>query len=291
VHTRTRRVRTRPAPLTSVARLTSVAVLALAALVSLSGPARADTATTRCMASDPFTATLAQQLAASYPGRPFSGSVHDERTGCQYDLHPEERNGTASVLKVEIMAGILLRAQSQGRGLTPSEASQILPMITRSDNTAATSLWESLGAAPGMANLDSVFGMSSTTPASPLWGLTSTSAADQVRLLRQVLLGDYGPLSGAYRTTAFDYMTSVIPSQRWGITAGVPAGWTVANKNGFAPRVTGGGTSTPPGWSTTHTAAPTPSPCSPPAGPTRIPGSPGSRRSAAPWPPNWPGPR
>ena len=30
-------------------------------------------------------------------------------------------------------------------------------------------------------------------------------------------------------------MTNVHPLQRWGITAGVPNGWTVAQKNGFYP--------------------------------------------------------
>ncbi len=29
-------------------------------------------------------------------------------------------------------------------------------------------------------------------------------------------------------------MTSVVQSQTWGITEGVPDGWTVAQKNGFA---------------------------------------------------------
>jgi beta-lactamase class A len=29
-------------------------------------------------------------------------------------------------------------------------------------------------------------------------------------------------------------MTSVVPEQRWGVTQGVPQGWVVAQKNGFA---------------------------------------------------------
>jgi beta-lactamase class A len=33
---------------------------------------------------------------------------------------------------------------------------------------------------------------------------------------------------------ALDLMTSVVASQTWGVTAGVPADWTVAQKNGFA---------------------------------------------------------
>jgi hypothetical protein len=224
-------------------RRVGVIVAVVAIMVAVTGvrtpEARADTTNPSCAASDPFTPALAQQLATTWPGQTFTASVFDERTGCQYDLHPDARIGTASVLKVEIMAGILLRAQNQGRGLTPQEASLVLPMITQSDNNAATSLWQSLGGAPAMTYLDGVFGMGSTTPATPQWGLTSTSARDQVTLLRQVLNGDFGPLAPAYRASALGYMTSVTPSQRWGITAGVPSGWTVANKNGWAPGTNG----------------------------------------------------
>ncbi len=41
-------------------------------------------------------------------------------------------------------------------------------------------------------------------------------------------------------------MLSVVPEQRWGITAGVPAGWPVAQKNGFAGSQCCGGASTRP---------------------------------------------
>ena len=39
----------------------------------------------------------------------------------------------------------------------------------------------------------------------------------------------------AGREEAWAYMTDVHPLQEWGISAGVPAGWTVAQKNGFYP--------------------------------------------------------
>jgi beta-lactamase class A len=32
-------------------------------------------------------------------------------------------------------------------------------------------------------------------------------------------------------------MTSVVPSQTWGASNGVPSGWTVAQKNGFAGHI------------------------------------------------------
>jgi hypothetical protein len=196
--------------------------------------ASADTTQAGCAGTDPFTPALAAQLAARWPSQRFTASVYDERTGCQYDLNPGLRVTTASVLKVEVMAGILLRAQSQGRALTAAENSLIYPMITQSQDGPTDQLWQSLGGVAGMNNLDNVFGLGATTQAGPVWGLTVTSARDQVRLLRQVLVGDFGPLASAYRADAYNYMANVTPSQRWGIGAGLPSGWSFANKNGFA---------------------------------------------------------
>jgi beta-lactamase class A len=212
-------------------------VLVAAVLGLLPGTAHADTPQSSCGAMDPFTPALAAELSARWPGQRFTSSVYDERTGCQFDLRPDLRLTTASVLKVEVMAGILLRAQSQGRPLSAQERSLILPMITESQDAPTNVLWSSLGGAAGMTALDSVFGMTGTTQVGPEWGVTVTTARDQIQLLRQVLLGDFGPIGLSYRADAFGYMTSVIPAQRWGITAGVPAGWTVANKNGFATSV------------------------------------------------------
>ncbi|MDQ1399341.1 MAG: hypothetical protein QOK20_1273, partial [Acidimicrobiaceae bacterium] len=228
-----RRARLQLRTIACAVALTS-ATLVLVAPVVAPAPALADTTQPACAATDPFTPALAADLAARWPGKHFSAQVFDERTGCQFDLHPELRLTTASVLKVEVMAGILLRAQSQGRPLSAQERSLIQPMITESHDAPTNVLWQSLGGAAGMTNLDHVFGMTGTTQIGPEWGVTKTSASDQVRLLRQVLLGDFGPLGPSYRADAFGYMSSVTPSQRWGISSGLPAGWTFANKNGFA---------------------------------------------------------
>jgi hypothetical protein len=216
-----------------------LAASALAANVELitPGAARADTAQPGCSTRDPFTPALASQLAARWPANRFTAEVYDERTGCQYDLHPGLRLTTASVLKVEVMSGILLRAQSQGRPLSAQEDSLIFPMITASHDAPTTQLWQSLGGAAGMTSLDNVFGMTGTTQVGPEWGVTVTTAADQVHLLRQVVLGDFGPIGPAYRADAFYYMSHVIASQRWGIGAGLPSGWSFVNKNGFAGSV------------------------------------------------------
>jgi beta-lactamase class A len=186
-----------------------------------------------CSARNPFAAGLATELAQRYPGRRFSAAVY-EPTGCVYTLHPDLRMTTASVVKLEVMAAVLLRAQREGRGLTSWERERIEPMITESANRPTTELLQSLGGPAAMERVDADFALRHTVHESPYWGLTTTSATDQVHLLRQVVAGELGPLTSAYRAEARRYLTSVVPSQRWGLSARVPAGWTVAQKNGFA---------------------------------------------------------
>ena len=187
-----------------------------------------------CAEHNPFDLEFAGSLSDRYPGKRFSASVYDARTGCQYDLGRHERITTASVVKIEVMAGVLLRAQDQGRGLSSWERSRIEPMITESANNPTSELFVNLGGTGGFASIDERFGLTETQLPPTVWGLTETSARDQVNLIRQVLLGEYGPLAPEYREEAWRYMTSVVPNQTWGITAGVEPRWTVAQKNGFA---------------------------------------------------------
>lgn len=135
------------------------------------------------------------------------------------------------------MAGTLLEAQSQGRALTDWEISQLTPMITQSANAPVRALWTAFGGPFWFRDQASIFGLSDTNvtaDSGTAWGLTMTSAADQVNLLRQVLLGQWGPLQEPSRNLAHELMTSVVSEQTWGVTAGVPGSYQVAQKNGFA---------------------------------------------------------
>lgn len=184
-----------------------------------------------------FTDEVVAQLAADYPGMRLTAWVHDLRTGCDYSFNPGNRQRTASVFKVMVMAGTLLEAQSEARPVTDWEMSQLVPMITRSTNDEVRALWNHFGGSPWFSQQRETFGLGQTSVEADdgsSWGLTTTSARDQVNLLRQVLVGQWGPLSAEYRAVALDLMTSVVPSQTWGVTAGVPSGWQVALKNGFA---------------------------------------------------------
>jgi len=185
-----------------------------------------------------FTTEVREQLAKDYRGQRITAHVYDTRTGCSYSLNPGNRQNPASVFKVMVMAGTLLEAQNQGRPVTDWEMSQLIPMVTESTNPEVRNLWSHFGGSPWFQIQANTFGLSQTNvvgdaPES-IWGNTQTSARDQVNLLRQVLLGHSGPLQAEYRSVALDLMTSVVPSQTWGVTAGVPAGWRVAQKNGFA---------------------------------------------------------
>ncbi|MGD2042356.1 MAG: serine hydrolase [Acidimicrobiia bacterium] len=190
--------------------------------------------------SDPFTEGRVTDLESRYPGQSFTAYVYDTRTGCAYWMNPDERLRTASVFKVMVMAGTLLEAQGDGRALTAWERGQLEPMIIESANPPVRALWRSFGASPWFERQTEIFGLDETNSVGDtqsVWGRTTTSAKDQADLIRQVLLGHWGPLHESYRAEAWDLMTSVVSSQIWGINEGVPSGWTVAQKNGFAGHI------------------------------------------------------
>lgn len=191
----------------------------------------------RLCTSNPFTPERVAALAADYPSQRFTAYAWDDRTGCHYSMHPDRRQSTASVFKVMVMAGTLFEAQSAGRGPTGWEMSQMTPMITESANAPVRALWLSFGGAPWFAEQAQLFGLTQTVTVGDFergWGATKTSAADQVYLLRQVILGHGGLLSEAHRRWAHELMSSVVPDQRWGVGTAAPLGSSVFQKNGFA---------------------------------------------------------
>ena len=219
----------------AVALVAALAAPASAAPVAPAHPSPAVRAEARAACTeDPFSPGLAADLARRWPGRRFTAALHDSATGCEYTLNPDQRITTASVLKAEILAGVILRAQREGRGLTAWEHAQVVPMIRYSANPEASALWSSLGGVAGMAALDRTLGLTGTTQASP-WGLTATTARDRNTVLRRLIWGVGGTFTAASRMRARAYLLDVTPSQRWGITSGVPASWRVPLKNGFYP--------------------------------------------------------
>ncbi|MBR7678678.1 serine hydrolase, partial [Streptomyces daliensis] len=87
------------------------------------------------------------------------------------------------------MEATLHRAETRGKdkgkggGLTSREAQLLRAMITRSDNSAASTLWSDLGRSRLHAFLREAGTQDTTLGPGRLWGLTRTSARDQTRLL------------------------------------------------------------------------------------------------------------
>ena len=160
-------------------------------------------------------------------------AVYDRGTGTTFVDNPHGQFNCGSIVKVQIMGTVLRRAQQAGRGLTSYERSNMRPMIELSDNNAATNLWNEVGQASGVESFDRLAGMDETTTSSA-WGMTSTTAWDNVRLVR-----DYAYPSPALDARWRDYglylMEHVVGYERWGVSAGPTAGTTVALKNGWLP--------------------------------------------------------
>ncbi|KOV73955.1 hypothetical protein ADL00_03070 [Streptomyces sp. AS58] len=142
---------------------------------------------------------------------------------------------TASIVKVDILAALLLQVQDAGRRLTAAERAYATAMIEHSDNDSASALWEAVGRAAGLDSANERFGLTGTSGGDgTLWGLTQTTAADQLRLLGQVF-GDDSVLNTASRTYLKGLMKGIAAGQRWGVSA-VADGTGWALKNGWLPR-------------------------------------------------------
>jgi hypothetical protein len=168
----------------------------------------------------------------------FSVAVLDRRTGERYEYRGTVKYDTASIVKAQILACMLLHDQDAGHDPTSSEMALAKPMIRESDNNAATSLFQHVGARTGVTKCNKRLGLTQTVVNSS-WGLTRTTADDQIRLLSKLV--DAGPLDTGSRRTAFTLMNSVDPAQRWGVPSIARSGETTTVKNGWDTRSADGG--------------------------------------------------
>ncbi|MFJ7999337.1 serine hydrolase [Streptomyces sp. NPDC096310] len=196
-----------------------------------SSPADPDEVLTRRLAALPKPAKASVSVAvidlkdgreADYgvgAGQPGAGGTYD----------------TASIVKVDILAALLLRAQDEHRALTTAEKSHATKMIKVSDNESATALWRAIGTGDGLDAANKRLGLTGTTAGSgPLWGLTQSTAADQITLLSSVFGdGATSPLTAASRAYIRELMGGIAADQDWGVSA---AGTATGLKNGWLSR-------------------------------------------------------
>jgi beta-lactamase class A len=178
-----------------------------------------------------------KQYAKSVPE--FSVAVLDKKTGQKFSYRGTETYDTASVVKVQVLACLLMTAQDKGRDLTSTELSLAKRMIHLSDNDATTSLFNKLGKNSAVQACDKRLGLTQTKVNSA-WGLTRTTVDDQVKLLAQ-LVSTSSPLDADSRKLAFNLMNHVDKSQDWGVPAAAKTGEVFTVKNGWDTRTADSG--------------------------------------------------
>jgi Beta-lactamase enzyme family len=208
--------------------------------------ASASTPTTTKSPSKPKPTSPFASLVGYVASRPgvVTAAVYDARTNTTWVFHPGVREDTASIVKVEIMGTALKQAQDAGSPLPGTELALMQTMIENSDNNAATELLKDDGGPSRVQAFDESAGMTHTTvstlafiPGSttlPGWGLTLTTASDEVKLVRKFAYAN-SLLNSTDRKYGLGLMENVESDQAWGVSGGVPPGVTVALKNGWLP--------------------------------------------------------
>lgn len=173
---------------------------------------------------------------------------------------------TASVVKTGILAALLLQSQDTGRRLSGRERELAAVMIERSDNPAATELWNAIGGGDGFEAAAGRLGLRETVADERgRWGLTRTTAADQLALLRAVYGSPREAMGGAAGSGAGGHgagggeslgggvgvrsalragsrlcvrrrMARIVAGQDWGVSAAADTTAGLGLKNGWLPR-------------------------------------------------------
>lgn len=183
---------------------------------------------------------LDRRLERYLRGRPGRAAlaVHDRTTGARYAFRERASFLLASVAKVDVLLAFLMRARD--RRLSAYERRLVSQMIRHSDNHCARELYAAVGGADGLARTLRRLGVRHIEPgAATEVGYTRSRASEQVEVLERLLVPG-GPLPDRARRYALELMSSVEPSQAWGVSAAA-AGGEAALKNGWLPAEQHGG--------------------------------------------------
>jgi beta-lactamase class A len=175
-----------------------------------------------------------RQAIASYIAKrdgAIGVAVYDDVAKRMVVVRPKLRGHTASIVKVDILETLL--HQTHGK-LTADQRATATAMIERSDNDAATKLWDEDGGPSGLQAYNDKAGLTQTKSSKTHWGLTTTSAADQVTLVRTLLKPTH-VLTKSAQDLERRLMRHVVADQQWGISGGLPSDATFGIKDGWLP--------------------------------------------------------
>jgi hypothetical protein len=207
-----------------VRRHTALAGLAAVLLVFLcAGYAGAPTSPVAAPSAQQDLAAAVGPIARADGGH-VTVAVDDLTTGTEAAYGGTREFVTASIVKVDILCSLLYRSQESRRALTSQE-----------DELATTSLYGDVDGAAGVDKANRVFGLSETTAGTgPYWGLTTTTADDQIRLLRLVFTRP-SVLTARSQDYVQYLMGHVEADQQWGVPAAADHGTRFMVKNGWLP--------------------------------------------------------
>lgn len=169
----------------------------------------------------------------------ITAAVCDLRTGAIYTYNPDVAMPTASMVKIDILAALLHRAELTSRPLSTADISLATVMVEHSDNDAATALFTQVGGPSALNSFNALIGMSHTTSFYN-WGATLTTPYDEIALLRTLVVPS-DVLSDADREFELGLMEHVVDYQRFGVGMGETPGALVGLKNGWFPFDSGWG--------------------------------------------------
>ncbi|MGX7164242.1 serine hydrolase [Enterococcus massiliensis] len=182
--------------------------------------------------SEKLTQSWQQQVAD------YTGSVDvaiysaDRKQSYYFSTAKGETFYSASIIKVAILVELLHQKETQNSELTAEEQALAKQMIEYSDNDSASSLLlNELGGYNGLDSLFKGLEMDNSKSDSTAWGTTTTTAADQMKLLNTIYY-DSEYLSEKHQTYIKELMANVDETQQWGISAG---GSQFQLKDGWLP--------------------------------------------------------
>jgi hypothetical protein len=136
-------------------------------------------------------------------------------------------------VKVMLMLAYLRQGAVRDRDLDDADRKLLAPMIKRSANGPASTIFQRVGA-KSLYKLAREAGMSGFSTNS-VWGSSLIKPGDQARFLSEIERF----IPERHRAYALRLMTEIIAPQRWGIPPAVPQGFRIHFKGGWAPEAEG----------------------------------------------------
>jgi Beta-lactamase enzyme family len=220
-------------------RPVALAAFVAAAIAPLSAVASPDSAPPRDGAERP----VAVWPRVTYPGRDdvreaqrfaaewgdVAFAVIDPREGLR-GYEADRLYSSASASKALLLAAELRRLKEEGQPLDSGARALLEPMITYSDNGAASGVYARVGDG-GLTEVAERAGMRAFEVDPGFWGGAQITAADLARFYFRLERN----LVARHRDYGLGLLSHVTAAQGWGIPAAAGRGWRVWFKGGWRP--------------------------------------------------------